>query len=580
MKQINITSALTEAAGTGVRVGQPIVRAGRDKRMGLSLSDTAEGRERTCLAPVMPFERRNPTPTLAKAFLSVFCLIFICCHCQSPLPVAALKVSFQHTFQMKDIHRPTQRAPLSCTSCASRKVRCSKTIPCRACLDRGTAANCKREVVLVRGRVRTADSSGSSPSVAELLLENARLSEMITPSQATRVFNAPSLDLTEYYEKRLHAAVGHVYESRTVACLSDIATPTQRCSQNIIDFADTWTSWVHFGCFFPEFRMEHEQMWLAGGLSSMSDPLWLSLYFAVLASALVFMSNEEFSRSETPLTARKSLIWNWYCSALFYLDHGDFLQRSHIRVVQAIVVLGNVASTIGETERHASLWAVAIRVAQQLNLGRDEMNIGESLVQQETRRRLWWTLVICDWLPIPFRTPCISDIDFNCRLPAIISNAQLAESDLGISGAPDEGPCPVQYHVIMAEISTIYYQLHAKLRLRNWSPAAVAEFVIQADDQLANVIERLPSYLQQTNSSNLEKCGEIEQQLPWIAIQRKSLVIALLYYRLAINRILQNHWLEGSTNFARSRSICLSSAVGLIRSVTSGDGQFSRLRSW
>jgi hypothetical protein len=303
----------------------------------------------------------------------------------------------------------------------------------------------------------------------------------------------------------------------------------------------------------------------------------MSLYFAVLASALVSMSNEEFSLSEAPMTARKELIWNWYCSALFYLDQGDFLQRSHIRVVQAIIVLGNVASTIGETERHANLWAVAVQVAQQLNLGRDEKNIGESMLQQETRRRLWWTLVICEWLPIPLRTPCISDIDFDCRLPANISDAQLANSLIGTNRTRDEGPRPVQYHVIMAEIATIYYRLHARLRLRKWSPAAVAEFVVQADDQLANIIECLPSHLQEIVA---ERCEEIEQQLPWIDIQRKSLVIALLYYRLAINRILQNHWLEGSTNFARSRSICLASAVGLIRSATSGNGQFSRLRSW
>jgi hypothetical protein len=60
MKQINITSALTQVAGTGARVGQPIVKAGEDKTMGLSLSDTAERRERTGLAPVMPFETLTP----------------------------------------------------------------------------------------------------------------------------------------------------------------------------------------------------------------------------------------------------------------------------------------------------------------------------------------------------------------------------------------------------------------------------------------------------------------------------------------------------------------------------------------
>jgi hypothetical protein len=56
--------------------------------------------------------------------------------------------------------------------------------------------------------------------------------------------------------------------------------------------------------------------------------------------------------------------------------------------------------------------------------------------------------------------------------------------------------------------------------------------------------------------------------------------VVLLYYRLAINRILQTYWLEGSTNFARARSVCLSSAIGVIRSATSGDVTFRRLRSW
>ncbi|KAH7398790.1 hypothetical protein DE146DRAFT_504841 [Phaeosphaeria sp. MPI-PUGE-AT-0046c] len=245
---------------------------------------------------------------------------------------------------MPGSHRKTQRAPLSCTSCQSRKVKCSKNIPCQGCISRGAAADCKREVVLVRGRVRTADIPGSSPTIAELLLENARLAELVSRSQATESSYAPAVDLTEYYEKRLYEAVGRTCEPRTVASTNDIAFPTQDCSRRFIEFADVWTSWVHFAFFFPEFHHEHEHFWAQGGSFLSADPLWLAVYFAVLASALGFMSEEDFAKSGAPLSSRSALTRNWFSTALFYLDKGEFLQQSHIRVVQAIVVLGNVVS--------------------------------------------------------------------------------------------------------------------------------------------------------------------------------------------------------------------------------------------
>lgn len=502
---------------------------------------------------------------------------------------------------MPPTHRSTQRAPLSCTTCASKKIRCSRTIPCQACISRGAAADCKREVVVVRGRVRTADMPGSSPSVAELLLENTRLAELVSRAQATEPDYAPVVDLTEYYEKRLYENVGCACEPRIVASLEDIALPTEHCSRLFVDFADTWTSWVHFAFFFPEFRQEHEQFWDQGGAFFSFGSLWLAVYFGTLASALGYMSEEDFAQSGAPVASRLQLTRNWFSAALFHLDKSDFLQQTHIRVVQAIVVLGNVvgtplvtqdnqtftdleyqsqATTIGETHRHANLWAVAVRIAQQLGLGSDEANLQETLVQRETRRRLWWTLVVCEWIAVPLRTPCINDVDFNCQLPMDISDAQLLEADLGLPHTPDRQPRPVQYHIIMTRIATIYHQLQAKLRLRRWSPAGIADFVIQADDQLADIVEQIPAHLQNTNDDPTQQDPNLEHVLPWITTQRTSLAIVLLYYRLAINRILQNYWLEGSTNFARARSVCLSSATGVIRSATSGEVAFRRLRSW
>jgi hypothetical protein len=432
---------------------------------------------------------------------------------------------------------------------------------------------------VVRGRVRSANVPGSSPSVAELLLENARLAALLSRSDKMEGSEVSAADLTEYYEKRLYDAVGKVHEPRVVACVEDIAMPTEDCSHLFVNFADTWTSWVHFAFFFPSFRQDHERFWSQGGSISSSDPIWLALYFAVLASALGFMSDADFLQSGAPFNSRVLLIENWFSAALFYLDVGDFIQKSDVQIVHAIVVLGNVASTIGETHRHANLWAVAIRIAQQLNLGSDDMNVSETMVERQARRRLWWTLVICEWIPIPLRTPCINNIDFDCQLPADVSDAQLLEANNGRFPLSKRGPHPVQYHIVMARIATIYYHLHSKLRMRRWSPSEVANFVIEADDQLAAVIEQLPPHLHNDKPDSQQDL-EMERQWPWIATQRTSLVMVLLYYRLAINRILQAYWLEGSTNYARARSICLSSAVGVIRSAVSSNANFTRLRSW
>lgn len=51
--------------------------------------------------------------------------------------------------------RTTQRAPRSCRSCSSRKVKCDKAVPCSTCIKRGEADACVREVVIVRGEVIT-----------------------------------------------------------------------------------------------------------------------------------------------------------------------------------------------------------------------------------------------------------------------------------------------------------------------------------------------------------------------------------------------------------------------------------------
>lgn len=59
--------------------------------------------------------------------------------------------------------RVSQRAPQSCVFCARRKLRCSKTIPCSNCAERGIDARCHREAVVLSRAVEKRESGLSRP---------------------------------------------------------------------------------------------------------------------------------------------------------------------------------------------------------------------------------------------------------------------------------------------------------------------------------------------------------------------------------------------------------------------------------
>jgi hypothetical protein len=63
--------------------------------------------------------------------------------------------------------RVTQRAPLSCTRCGVKKIRCSKTVPCTTCITLGIADECQRETVTVAKRQRTRKPRASSRQLGD-----------------------------------------------------------------------------------------------------------------------------------------------------------------------------------------------------------------------------------------------------------------------------------------------------------------------------------------------------------------------------------------------------------------------------
>lgn len=187
--------------------------------------------------------------------------------------------------------------------------------------------------------------------------------------------------------------------------------------------------------------------------------------------------------------------------------------------------------------------------------------------------------MICEWIAIPNRPPSINDTDFHCELPTVL-NDEPAQGKMNRNArALENGPQPIQYHIVLSKIAIVVYQFRSKLRIRRWNLEEVARFVFTADDQLAMLINELPTHLQ-NDEPQTPATIERDLKLPWIPWQRRHLTMAFLYFRISVNRTLQSHWLEGSTQYARARSICLSSAIAIIDSAVAAEMDFSRLRPW
>lgn len=108
----------------------------------------------------------------------------------------------------------------------------------------------------------------------------------------------------------------------------------------------------------------------------------------------------------------------------------------------------------------------------------------------------------------------------------------------------------------MIQIATIYHRFRCALRLKASRSDEISVLVIESDESLANLIEGFPDHLQGGHDfTSPSGAPDIDQS--WIAWQRTNLSLVPLYYRIVINRVLQDQWIQDPTTFERTRSIAL-----------------------
>jgi hypothetical protein len=98
----------------------------------------------------------------------------------------------------------------------------------------------------------------------------------------------------------------------------------------------------------------------------------------------------------------------WYNFAIRQLELSNAIARPQLQLVQVAAILTLCNFHFGENFQESNLTSLAINTARELKMDRlgSESNFPSrisripewnSIEKRELGRRLWWTLVICDW---------------------------------------------------------------------------------------------------------------------------------------------------------------------------------------
>ncbi|PWY93533.1 hypothetical protein BO94DRAFT_486735 [Aspergillus sclerotioniger CBS 115572] len=487
--------------------------------------------------------------------------------------------------------RQTQRVPRTCTQCARRKIKCSKKIPCDECIRRGDTISCKREVVKVHGKVTVAvdeDAQNDDPEDGtSLLRENLSLKMRIR--QLESVFSRPEMLKLETKVFRLSPAPERPHSSDKL--LNDFQSlpfgllveasqvsgrvihprddhllpilPDQHWSETIVQFSLTHFGWVHCSLEASAFMNDHCSFWDRLNHSRAESPrnhAWIAVYLSVLAVGVYFLGEDESRqicflqeslpvyspyRTSLPRRVPTELCRTWCKAALKELNNANCLSKPSISTVQALAILNIVHKNLGESSREYSLHGLAVNVARLIGIDR----LGEhherltgpfndtGLIREHRNvyRRLWWTLVICDWMTVWTRPISIHPDSFT----TVLETQDDIEMSPGLEGSASHVPSPFEYHKAMAQLAATM-QNHAR-SINDWTMEAVyASF-----EELDSVVASFPSHLAYHGPD--EPAPHIEEGSEWIHVQRYLIYNCLDSWRINLCVALIPQLLSNST---------------------------------
>ncbi|KAH8646311.1 hypothetical protein BX600DRAFT_444112 [Xylariales sp. PMI_506] len=308
----------------------------------------------------------------------------------------------------------------------------------------------------------------------------------------------------------------------------DIKLPTRDQSIRLIDHSRVWTSWIHCAVRYQEFEQSHRGFWSrmeAGSSLRYEDPLWLAIYFSLLADQAALLTyNEEDIRERLFLDGKLfNLVHIWYSASIFCLEKADYMRNNNYMAMQAIAVLQMSSNYLGDHIFRNRLMTVGIQIGK--DLGLPYPSSGKySPIEIEYSCRLWWVFIICEWLLPPTHRSMISDDDSN-----IIYPSQLSEDDLlnnpSLEQETGHHISPWLYHIVLCQISVVNHRFNKGVQGGTFD---LQILVRAADEALANIITDLPPHLQPYGDDS-QASAISGAEHPWIEWQRVDLTTETIY---------------------------------------------------
>ncbi|SCO91979.1 uncharacterized protein FRV6_16107 [Fusarium oxysporum] len=455
--------------------------------------------------------------------------------------------------------RSSQRSVLACTNCSRRKIKCSKTIPCTACVRQSKAAQCQREPVAVvsrrsvgRSKASTAlddpppvpvpeaasvatvspasieevpttvnSAAGSTatsindslPQIDERMIEHL-LTSLSTPD--TRLTNeaAAMLEfLTHGRRNILNQFIGRESIS------TSMTQPVQKWNtflpvedaRSLLAIHEKHLTWMHNTVHMPTFLREFDE----NILKIECDSNWVALYYALLSQTLYHLDNNYLSSLPQPIIVDSKASRTLFDKSREMLHKAEFMDKHKLSSVQTICLLVQVAHNFDKSDLTCVLVSAAIRIAQCLNLhrlGQDDHNVvchGDinSVIDREVRKRVWWFLVRYDWLQIPFQNTCqIHYSQFNTQMPA---NCHDDEERMIKDGRVDVHPAEIStittWTNCLAQMSVVMWRHHDHM-LRKGSTETDDidgryDEVIRADEEIKSLYLSWSDTLRDVNTT-------------------------------------------------------------------------------
>lgn len=405
----------------------------------------------------------------------------------------------------------------------------------------------------MNGILKNASATRDSPGLAELREENMSLLQRIKdlesktdmmqnkdryiPTDAQAYLN--SNKFTIYNISRDSDIMDTFPQELTVPELSYEQTKA------IVQFSLEYLSFIHCAIHSTDFYTMYHRLGINNCLSR-GDYLDCSIWYGLLCSGIYFADCDQLESWGIDFISAKEYPGIYLRASLECLHRAEYMKYPDIRTVQAFCVLSLSFNQLNSRYLQDCLSLTAIYVCQTLGLDniKDEEDEGNqersTTLDKEVCRRIWWTVVIIDWLRVGNGRTMIGPGTFATQLP---SNLETTTSKQVL---PLNTLTPVSYLIAMARVSKIR-------RCPKDSISTLQEY----DKQLLSLLDSLPNELKFSEHPYFSDSSTS-------SFQRFLITIVTAHERLLINLRVLSFASQSDWNLIH-KPVCIDCAQLIIR---------------